>query len=78
MSKIAPKQASSQPVNSKFVKNIDPVADDRNWIARIENELHCTAAWQTDWGFLAGGTEHLNIEDATKPYNIDDQIQRVQ
>ncbi len=31
---------------NKFAgKTGDAVADDRNWIARIENELHCTAAW---------------------------------
>ena len=23
----------------------DAVADDRNWVARIENELNCTSAW---------------------------------
>jgi len=66
--------AKAPPVTGKFGNKVgsDPVADDRNWIARIENELHCTAAWQKDWGFLAGGTEHLNIEDATKPYNIEE------
>ena len=41
-------------VPSKFGKSGDAVADDRNWVARIDNELHCTSAWQKDWGFLAG------------------------
>ncbi len=26
-------------------KDVDAVADDRNWIDRIHNELNCTAAW---------------------------------
>lgn len=48
------------------------MADDRNWIGRVNNELTCTAAWNRDWGFLAGNSENLKLEDATKPYNIDE------
>lgn len=50
----------------------DAVAQDRNWVSRIQNELNCTASWQRDWGFLAGGSENLDLDDATKPYSIDE------
>ena len=33
----------------------DAVANDRNWISRINNELETTATWHKYWGFLAGG-----------------------
>jgi hypothetical protein len=36
------------------------------------------AAWNRDWGFLAGDSDNLKMENATKPYNIDEQIQKVQ
>ncbi|KRX07863.1 hypothetical protein PPERSA_10251 [Pseudocohnilembus persalinus] len=62
----------------KFVKNCDAVADDRNWIARIDNEMNCTHSWQKDWGFLAGGTNNLDIENATKPYSVQEQIDKIQ
>jgi hypothetical protein len=49
-----PKNAGAGPPGpgGKFVKSGDAVADDRNWISRIQNELHCTSAWHKDWGFL--------------------------
>jgi len=64
----------------KFGKSskLDAVSEDRNWISRVSNELTCTAAWHKDWGFLAGGTEHLQTEDAVKNFTIDEQIQKVE
>ena len=60
-------------MGGKFVMiGSDQVAIDRNWTSRVQNELNCTASWQRDWGFLAGGSDHLNLEDATKPYSIDE------
>jgi hypothetical protein len=77
--------------SSKFGNSTNPVADDRNWVilewivllvfnqvGRVQNELTCVAAWNRDWGFLAGDSENLKMEDATKPYNIEEQIQKVQ
>ncbi|KAL4502300.1 hypothetical protein ABPG72_011887 [Tetrahymena utriculariae] len=68
----------AQEAGHKFVKNADAVADDRNWIARIQNELNCVSAWQKDWGFLAGGAENLDLKDATKEYSINEQISKLQ
>jgi hypothetical protein len=45
---------------------IDVVAEDRNWVDRIQNELNCASVWTKDWfqiyififilrGFLAAG-----------------------
>jgi hypothetical protein len=31
-------------------------------------------AWNRDWGFLAGDSDNLKMENATKPYNIEEQI----
>eukprot|EP00828_Plagiopyla_frontata_P046508 TRINITY_DN8286_c0_g1_i2.p1 TRINITY_DN8286_c0_g1~~TRINITY_DN8286_c0_g1_i2.p1 ORF type:complete len:198 (-),score=59.50 TRINITY_DN8286_c0_g1_i2:172-765(-) len=62
----------------KFVKQLDAVADDRNWVGRIQNELNCVAQWQTDWGFLAGGADNLTMEKATQKYNIVDQIKLIE
>lgn len=84
-----PKGGSVKPVGSgaKFGASSDAVADDRNWvftrdiinqIGRVQNELTCVAAWNRDWGFLAGNSETLKMENATKPYSIDEQIQKVQ
>ncbi|CAD8146536.1 unnamed protein product [Paramecium octaurelia] len=73
-----PKQVQQKQAGGKFVSTGDPVADDRNWIGRVNNELTCTAAWNRDWGFLAGNSENLKLEDATKPYNIDEQIKNLQ
>lgn len=28
---------------------IDVVAEDRNWVDRIQNELNCAAVWTKDW-----------------------------
>lgn len=63
---------SKEGSGNKFIKTGgDAVADDRNWIARIQNELNCTSAWYKDWGFLAGGAENLDVKDATKVYSVD-------
>jgi len=73
------KQAPPKLMSHKF-NNVggDAVADDRNWISRIQNELNCTNTWQKDWGFLAAGVENLSIENATKMYTIDDKIKLVE
>jgi len=63
--------------SNKFGKTGDAVADDRNWIATIKNELKCADQWEKDWGFLAGGAE-LKMENATKLYTVDDRIRAVQ
>ena len=75
-----PPKTSAQPAaanhqgGGKYTKTSDAVADDRNWIGRIQNELNCTAAWGRDWGFLKGGPQNLSMEMATKLYTIDDEI----
>lgn len=70
--------AKNAGAGGKFAKTGgDAVADDRNWIARIQNEMNCTHSWQKDWGFLAGGSENLDIEDATKPYSVEEQINKI-
>lgn len=28
---------------------IDVVAEDRNWVDRIQNELNCASVWTKDW-----------------------------
>ena len=63
---------------SKFVKTGDAVSDDRNWIGTIKNELKCAEHWEKDWGFLAGGSQDLKVENATKLYTVDDRIKAVQ
>jgi len=63
--------------SGKNEKVIDAVANDRNWISRIENELNCTAVWFKYWGFLAGGSQNLDIQNATKVYSVDEQIHLV-
>ncbi len=35
------------PVTKKSA--IDVVAEDRNWVDRIQNELNCAAVWTKDW-----------------------------
>ena len=47
-------------------------------VGRVQNELTCVGAWNRDWGFLAGDSDNLKMENATKPYNIEEQIQKVQ
>ena len=32
-------------MNNKFTKTADAVADDRNWIALIKNEIKCADVW---------------------------------
>ncbi|KAM3127684.1 hypothetical protein pb186bvf_020227 [Paramecium bursaria] len=74
-----PKQKQApQGSGGKFASTGDAVADDRNWIGRVNNELTCTAAWNRDWGFLAGKSDNLKLEDATRPYDIDEQIRNLQ
>jgi hypothetical protein len=53
----------------------DIVADDRNWVDRVENELNCTNNWNSQWGFLAGGVGKLNPNKATAKFSVDDQIE---
>lgn len=73
-----PKQASPPSSGGKYAKSNDAVADDRNWVGRIQNELNCTAVWDKDWGFLAGGAENLSIDKATIYYTIDDKIKMIE
>ena len=39
-------KASSTPSKKT---GIDVVAEDRNWVDRIQNELNCAAVWTKDW-----------------------------
>ena len=64
-------------MSSKFVKNADAVADDRNWIGLIKNEEKCAEVWEKDWGFLAGGADKVKKEEATKIFTVDDRIKRL-
>lgn len=64
-------------MSSKFVKNADAVADDRNWIGLIKNEEKCAEVWEKDWGFLAGGADKIKKEEATKIFTVDDRIKRL-
>ena len=64
-------------MTSKFVKNVDVVSQDRDWVGLIKNELKCAEVWEKDWGFLAADAE-LNTKDATKLYTVDDKIRAVQ
>lgn len=73
---MPPKQAPAG--SAKFVKSSDAVADDRNWVGRIQNELNCTTMWDKDWGFLAGGAENISIDKATVNYTIDDKIKMIE
>lgn len=36
-------------------RDINVVAEDRNWRSYVDNELMCQDRWNQDWGFLAGG-----------------------
>lgn len=74
---MPPKQAAGGGGN-KFVKSSDAVADDRNWVGRIQNELNCTAMWDKDWGFLAGGAENISLDKATVNYTCDDKIKMIE
>lgn len=73
---MPPKQAPAG--GAKFVKSNDAVADDRNWVGRIQNELNCTAMWDKDWGFLAGGSENISLAKATVNYTVDDKIKMIE
>ena len=41
---------ATAPVSKK--SNIDVVAEDRNWVDRIQNELNCAAVWTKDWFYI--------------------------
>lgn len=73
-----PKGASNVNAGGKYTKSNDAVADDRNWVGRIQNELNCTAAWYKDWGFLAGGSQNLSMENAMINYTTDDKIRMIE
>ena len=64
-------------MTSKFVKAVDVVSQDRDWVGLIKNELKCAEVWEKDWGFLAGEAQ-LDPKNATKLYTVDDKIRAVQ
>lgn len=40
----------------KVVKQVDVVAQDRNWVLRINSELDSEKQWDGQFGYLSNGT----------------------
>jgi len=44
---------SGKGADKNAIKEIDYVAQGKDWRGVIENELRCAENWNKDWGFLA-------------------------
>lgn len=42
---------------------VSPVAIDRNWQRRVQNEIESSKKWETEYGFLSGGAEWKDSVD---------------
>lgn len=65
---MSKKEKTSLSNNKKL---IDVVAEDRDWISVIENELRFQENWQKDWGFLSKG-EDISAKPKTKRDKINE------
>ena len=50
----------------KTVKPVDVVAQDRNWVLRINSELDSEKQWDSQFGYLSNGTYYLRQDSPPK------------
>lgn len=50
----------------KVVKQVDVVAQDRNWVLRINSELDSEKQWDSQFGYLSNGKSHLTQDSPPK------------